>query len=311
MKKQNYKFPNSIYGYDRTSENPSKIILNEFEADVIRQIFDLYINSGQGALKIATLLNQKNILTKRKCTWSQNSVARILHNEIYTGITFDKNSNLKIIDKEVFELANNISTSRCTSLKLAHRRQSNKNSFSSILRCKCCGYSFRRLKREYKNVIISWVCSGRNSKGKDFCPNSTKILESDLINHLKEHFLNILNNKKAFAKEVFGDLYIPKKENTAQLKELLEKTSKAEKKLKKSGASEKINKKIKKYQEKINLLNANLENRQRQDLQIEKLFGDISDVISQEHFDNEALKKVASQIIVGENGDINIKFVIT
>ncbi|MGN0492479.1 MAG: recombinase family protein, partial [Acutalibacteraceae bacterium] len=79
------RVPNLVYGYDKTAGDYFNLKINRGEAKVVREIFDMYVNGGYGATKIAGILNDKGITTKRGCKWSQNAICRILTNEIYVG----------------------------------------------------------------------------------------------------------------------------------------------------------------------------------------------------------------------------------
>ena len=76
--------------------------------------------------------------------------------------------------------------------------------------------SYRRIVRQYKNTYIRWVCSGRNGKGAESCPNCVALDEDELIDRLQEYFMNILKSKKRvteyFVKE-FQRIYKAKDEN--------------------------------------------------------------------------------------------------
>lgn len=69
--------------------------INEEQANIVREIFDLYIN-GKGTYEIATVLNYKQIKTpsqalnlpKQTPVWNGQHIARILNNESYTGTMF-------------------------------------------------------------------------------------------------------------------------------------------------------------------------------------------------------------------------------
>lgn len=61
------------------------LTINKAEAEIIRQIYKWYLEEGYGAAKIANMLNEKGLKTKRSCKWSQNAICRILTNELYTG----------------------------------------------------------------------------------------------------------------------------------------------------------------------------------------------------------------------------------
>ena len=79
------RVPNIVYGYDKTIGDYFNLSINEQETSVIRQMYKWYTEEGFGGAKIANMLNERGIKTKRGNNWSQNSVCRILTNEIYTG----------------------------------------------------------------------------------------------------------------------------------------------------------------------------------------------------------------------------------
>lgn len=62
-----------------------KFVVNEFEAQAVRLIFQRYIE-GNGYGKIVEELNKKGYVTKKKKTFSTNSIHDILQNEKYTGV---------------------------------------------------------------------------------------------------------------------------------------------------------------------------------------------------------------------------------
>ncbi len=189
------RVPNFVYGYDKIKGDYFNLTINEKEAEVVKKIFNLYLNEGNGANKIAQILNSEGYKTKRNCNWSQNAISRILTNPIYTGkiingkeevedfltgVRKKKDSEywhiiekpeLSIINNEDFEKVQAILKKRNIDFNLNKQRESNKHLFSTLIRCSCCGYSFRRLERVYRNTYIKWVCSGRNAKGRDSCPN--------------------------------------------------------------------------------------------------------------------------------------------
>ncbi len=159
------------------------------------------ISSTSGGLK-----------TKRNFRWSQNGVCRILTNELYTGKIINgkqevtdfltgqrtdkvetdwmvvERSDLRIIAPENFEQAQQIMQSRGQAFKVDKERQSNKYLFSTIIKCKECGWSFRRTVRTYKNTYVRWVCSGHNERGADNCPNAVTVDDDELIEVLQEYF---------------------------------------------------------------------------------------------------------------------------
>ncbi|TPG68931.1 hypothetical protein EEL31_10590 [Brevibacillus laterosporus] len=96
---------NPPYGYDIVD---GFLKINNKEANVIREIYDLYFNHGYGTSKIARFLMANKIDSKKNTKWSQITISRFLENPIYTGKqiqhtiqTTDVNRQIKVkIDKE-------------------------------------------------------------------------------------------------------------------------------------------------------------------------------------------------------------------
>ena len=258
-KKMNAKkgrVPNIVYGYDKTIGDYFNLAINEEEAKVIRQIYQWYTEEGYGAAKIANMLNERGLTTKRNCKWSQNAICRILTNELYTGKIINgkqevtdfltgqrtekdetewmvvERPELRIIDDETFEKAGETLHSRHASFNMKHERQGNKYLFSTLINCKECGWSFRRTVRTYKNTYVRWVCSGHNGRGADSCPNAVTVDEEELIGVLQEYFANVLKQKKKVINHVvneFQRVYKAKDENLEYEKELTSQLSKLQK----------------------------------------------------------------------------------
>ena len=150
MNAEKGRVPNIVYGYDKIIGDYFNLAINEEEAAVIRQIYEWYIEEGYGAAKISNMLNAKGYQTKRGCNWSQNAICRILTNELYTGkiingkqevadfltgqrVEKDKTEwlvverpELRIIEPERYEKAQEILESRSKMFQLTKERQSNK-----------------------------------------------------------------------------------------------------------------------------------------------------------------------------------------
>ncbi|MEG0915086.1 MAG: recombinase family protein, partial [Christensenellaceae bacterium] len=254
MNAQKGRVPNIVYGYDKTKGDYFNLTINEYEANIIQRIYDLYVSGGYGANKIAQILNAEGIKTKRDCKWSQNGISRILTNELYCGkiingkeevedfLTSKRTKKeecdwlivdrpeLRIIDDNTFVKASKLLESRNNSFHISHERQSNKHLFSTLIKCACCGYSFRRTERCYANTYIKWVCSGRNANGKDSCNNLTKIDEQELKDALQAYFVGILQTKDDVIKNIvaeFNRIYHTKEENADYEQELTDRLNKA------------------------------------------------------------------------------------
>ena len=101
MNAEKGRVPNFVYGYDKTIGDYFNLSINEKEAQVIRQIYNWYLNEGYGAAKISNMLNEKGIRTKRNCKWSQNAICRILTNELYTGKITVSYTHLDVYKRQV------------------------------------------------------------------------------------------------------------------------------------------------------------------------------------------------------------------
>ncbi len=77
------RVPNIIYGYDKLDTYNMKI--NIKEAEIVGQIFDMYINEDMGFRKIALCLNAEGIKTKLGKEWNPKGVKRVLCNPLYRG----------------------------------------------------------------------------------------------------------------------------------------------------------------------------------------------------------------------------------
>ena len=227
---QKGRVPNIVFGYDKMPNERYILKVNEEEAKLVKEIFESYVYKGWGTTKIAWDLNDRGIRTKRdKAKWVQNGIVRMLKNPIYTGRVTNKKSEvtdfitgtrkdipedewvvverpeMRIISDELFNKAQEILAQRSNEFKLNNKREKTEYVFSTLIYCKHCGYSFRRMRRKYSETgkeYVRWVCSGRNSLGVNHCPNTTVIDEDELLNAIKVYLKSIIKNKKKFMKAV-------------------------------------------------------------------------------------------------------------
>lgn len=94
----------SPYGYDRVMVMDGKrkrytLKFNDAEVDVVRMIFDMYVNQDMGRVNIAHRLNDLGIPTRSGALWGQDSIKNILENEHYIGKTFwNKRKEITIVE---------------------------------------------------------------------------------------------------------------------------------------------------------------------------------------------------------------------
>ena len=254
------KVPNLVYGYDKTIGDYFHLTINPREAAVVRQIYRWYIEDGYGANKIAALLNQQGCQTKQGRRWSQNGVCRILGNPIYTGKIINGKQEvrdfltsaradrpredwliadrpeLRIISGEQFRLAGEIRADRSRKFRTERKRHNSKHLFSALIRCKECGWSFRRVSRTYRNTYVRWVCGKRNGQGAGQCDNTASVDENELIEKLDEYFHSLLRDKKKASQLLCRELRRACSDadsaagETAQLRDRLDKLEKTRRK---------------------------------------------------------------------------------
>ena len=348
MNAEKGKVPNLVYGYDKIIDDYFNLSINEEEAKVIRQIFKWYTEEGYGGSKIAGMLNERGIKTKRGNNWSQNSICRILTNEIYTGkiingkeevadfLTGQRKEKdesewmvtvrpeLRIIDDEVFDKAQDIIKGRQKSFNMTSERQSNKYLFSTLIKCKDCGWSFRRTVRQYKNTYVRWVCSGHNGRGAASCPNAVTVDEEELIQVLQEYFQDILSKKKKVVDYVikeFQRVYKAKDENVEYEKELNDKLSKLRKSREKymdmytddlisrEELNEKIGgmrKEIERLENELKMVSYHLTKGEQLEAILNSTFKQMEDITDVHEMTNTQLKRLISKIEVDKDGNVDI-----
>lgn len=348
MNAEKGKVPNLVYGYDKIIGDYFNLSINEEEAKVIRQIFKWYTEEGYGGSKIAGMLNERGIKTKRGNNWSQNSICRILTNEIYTGkiingkeevadfLTGQRKEKdesewmvtvrpeLRIIDDEVFDKAQDIIKGRQKSFNMTSERQSNKYLFSTLIKCKDCGWSFRRTVRQYKNTYVRWVCSGHNGRGAASCPNAVTVDEEELIQVLQEYFQDILSKKKKVVDYVireFQRVYKAKDENVEYEKELNDKLSKLRKSREKymdmytddlisrEELNEKIGgmrKEIERLENELKMVSYHLTKGEQLEAILNSTFKQMEDITDVHEMTNTQLKRLISKIEVDKDGNVDI-----
>ena len=348
MNAEKGRVPNIVYGYDKTIGDYFNLAINEEEAAVIRQIYKWYIEEGYGAAKIANMLNAKGIRTKRNCQWSQNATCRILTNELYTGKIINgkqevadfltgqrtekdetewmvtERPELRIIEPEMYEKAQEILESRSKVFKLTKERQSNKYLFSTLIKCKECGWSFRRTVRTYKNTYIRWVCSGHNGRGADSCPNAQTVDEEELIEVLSEYFSELLKAKKNVIRHVTGEfqrVYKAKDENLNYEKELnaqLHKLQKMRQKymdmytddlITREELNEKIGgtkQEIERLENELKMVAYHLTKGEQLETILNRTFKEIEDISDVHQMTNAQLKRIIQKIEVDKDGNVDI-----
>ena len=347
------RVPNLVFGYDKIPDERYTLKINEEEAKIVKEIFESYVYKGIGTTKIAWNLNDRGIRTKKtKSKWVQTSIVRMLKNPIYTGRVTNKKSEvtdfitgtrkelpeeewivvekpeMRIISDELFNRAQELLEQRSNEFKLNNKREKTEYVFSTLIYCKHCGYSFRRIKRKYTAdgpEYIRWVCSGRNSMGVNHCPNTTVIDEEELLNAIKIYLKSIIKNKKDFMKAVEKEFEkITKlRENNERSEESLlkeiEKVTVKKQKYMEMFQNEIINiQELKKYTNPLNediarlerelkLITSEIKEKDVLEKELNKTIKTVDDILNNQTITNAMLKTIIDVIEVDDDANIEVR----
>ena len=219
------RVPNIVFGYNKLEKEKYNLEINEEEANIVREMYDMYVNKRYGCAKIAKILNERGIRTKRDQSYfCGTAVSRTLKHKIYIGQVVNKqsevvdfltgqrrdipeeeqivvvNENLRIIPDDLYYKAQKIMEENTSKYlePMLKAGNSSKYLYSTLIKCEHCGYSFFRENRLYKNQYIRWKCSGKKTLGRKYCDNMIAVDEGELTNAIREYFSSILKNKNEF-----------------------------------------------------------------------------------------------------------------
>ncbi|MFC6332611.1 recombinase family protein [Paenibacillus septentrionalis] len=104
--KGNFTGSRAPYGYSKDIKNGLKVLVpDEYQANVIRTIFQLYTANKFGEKAIVEYLNSKSIPSPKGGLWGITTIQRILQNEAYIG----KNQSSKYETRKVYTNVNDTS----------------------------------------------------------------------------------------------------------------------------------------------------------------------------------------------------------
>lgn len=174
----------------------TKLVINEKEAQTIRQIFELYI-SGNGYKAIANRINKEGHRGKKGKPFSINTIKTILENPVYIGVirynvrrnwtdkrrgdinpnpVFQKGKHDAIISQVTWEKAQQILKQRSHKPNRVH---GGAFPFTGVLRCPKCGAGMvvsrtvNKLKDGTRKTIEYYACGAWKNKGTSVCNSNT------------------------------------------------------------------------------------------------------------------------------------------
>ncbi len=212
------------YGYKRIDK---KLVIDEDEASIVKKIFSLH-NSGNGTLRIANILNQKNIPTRynkvvedkvkvsglmregSSFKWASGTIYSILTNRVYIGEKAGRKklsgliiNSPSIIDKDLFEI---------TQIRLKDTNTRTSTRFLYVLhgktKCGSCGRTYYPHKR-ISNKDNAYKClSKRYGETCDNYGIGIPKLNNGVWTALRtnqrelENILDISKNKNAYQRDI-------------------------------------------------------------------------------------------------------------
>ncbi len=200
------------YGYKRENK---KLVINQREAEIIRLIFETYLETGL-INKVYDFLKEKNIKNRQGKIFSKSFLALILRNITYTGKVkyagqIYQGIHQPIISQELFELAQKTHKKRIRKFRIYKYFL-----LGGLIRCKECGYTMSacftnkhrngKLKRYYY-----YRCTCVNKKGWQACPIK-EVSAERIENYILENLERISLDKNYIENLVFRlnhDLNMP------------------------------------------------------------------------------------------------------
>lgn len=228
VKRKNGEFLGAFapYGYDKSEENKNLLVIDEYAADVVRDIFEWKLD-GVNQETISQWLNERGILspleykkskglsyktsfkTKKQAQWTATSVRRILTNPVYVGtlvqgIRTRPNYKIKTIivnEKEKWIIVEKAHDAIIDSkkfllvqklLELDTRTSPNEEKvfpLAGLIYCKDCkGPMVRKTQTNGRKKFFYYTCSTNKKTGN--CSShriSASQLEEAVLKLLQEH----------------------------------------------------------------------------------------------------------------------------
>ncbi len=193
-----------LYGYKKNKET-KMLNMIEKEAQIVRNIYELYAIEKLSLSKIVKKLNQEGIKTCQNKKWCISTISRMIENPKYKGyycarkteivdymtkkikyfekddwiMYEDKKRIPPIVSEELWDLAND----RLTKRKKTDNKAKTKNRylFSAKIYCEEHQTTFHRREFRKQKKDVTWVCKEYLTHGKIRC-DSPNIRESELEN---------------------------------------------------------------------------------------------------------------------------------
>ncbi len=224
------------YGYIRNPQDKKEWIIDQYAGEIVKRIFDYYVNQVMSANEIAKILTSEKHLVpsmyrrarkgievdKNACQWNVSTIIQILRHQEYVGdtvnfryeITSYKNKKIirngddkikifpdthpAIVSREIFQMAQDRREKIIRHKSLPHRYI-----FSGSLYCKDCHAKMHGKRCGKKNIYYGYECSTyRKQKGCYFHSVSEEFLEREVLKEIQRILQLAKSNPDEFYRNV-------------------------------------------------------------------------------------------------------------
>jgi len=222
-----------MFGYDKDNK---RLVINEAEAQMIRELFELYATNEYSMKQIEDLFWARGYRNHNGKKINHSTMSNAISNPKYKGYyvgnkvkivdMFTKKQKFlppeewvmfkdetgeivpAIVDEDLWERANEVLRRRSKDVKRRQNLVNHPNLLTGKLMCTHCGRTYYRRDNKDKlgNVNSRWVCSGKINGGADACP-SFGIYESEIKPILFEVFKETAEVAADTLIEVYTELY--------------------------------------------------------------------------------------------------------
>lgn len=207
------------------------LVINENEANIVREIFDLYLNHNKGLKAITTVLNQKGYRTINQKPFSVYGVKYILNNPVYKGyVRFNNHQNWAvqrrsgksdkndvilvkgkheaIISEEVFDQVHEKLASK--SFKPG-RPIGGDFYLRGLIKCPECGNNmvcrrtyYKTKKSEERTIKRYYICSLFNRSGSSACHSNA--INAEVVERVINVHLNRILSQPDVIKQIASNV---------------------------------------------------------------------------------------------------------
>ena len=211
---------NKIWGYKKDN---GRLVIVEEEAEIIREIFDMYVNQHLGMRVISRILGEQGVKNSKNNDLATSTIRNIIANPKYKGyycgnktqkydyrhnarkyidpeewvVYEDKENVPPIVSEELWDRANMILNKRETAIKesAATVSYTNRYKYSGKIICMEHGTSYHHKIYRYKSgTKEAWQCKVYSEKGKSACDSPT-IYTTELDEVMKQICRDLIVNK--------------------------------------------------------------------------------------------------------------------